>query len=65
MLADMAGTEPQSVDKTTKEAEHHEEDAKAFAEPVTADWRVEAAVKTRWHSIIANPKIILIALFAS
>ncbi|PSR82790.1 quinate permease [Coniella lustricola] len=34
-------------------------------EPVTADWRVQAAVKTRWSSIRANPKIILIALFAS
>ncbi|KAK9775229.1 putative General substrate transporter [Seiridium cardinale] len=32
---------------------------------VTADWRVEAAVKDRWHSIKANPKILFIALFAS
>lgn len=34
-------------------------------EVATADWRVQAAVKDRWHSIKANPKIIFIALFAS
>lgn len=34
-------------------------------EAVTADWRVQAAVADRWHSIKANPKIILIAFFAS
>lgn len=44
---------------------HEEETAKSYVEPVTADWRVEAAVKTRWHSIKANPKIIMVALFAS
>lgn len=47
------------------EPPRHEEKAPSNVEPVTADWRVEAAVKTRWHSIKANPKIILIALFAS
>lgn len=36
-----------------------------FDEAVTADWRVQAAIKDRWHSIKANPKIIFIALFAS
>lgn len=61
----MAETKPPSVEKATKETGHHEEDAKVFVEPVTADWRVETAVKTRWHSIRANPKIVLIALFAS
>lgn len=42
-----------------------EQPSKRYGEPVTADWRVEAAVKTRWHSLTTNPKIILIALFAS
>jgi hypothetical protein len=34
-------------------------------EVATADWRVQAAVKDRWHTIKANPKILFIALFAS
>ncbi|ORY63921.1 quinate permease [Pseudomassariella vexata] len=34
-------------------------------EPITAEWRVDEAVKTRWSSITSNPKIMLIALFAS
>lgn len=46
-------------------ARHEEETTKPDVEPVTADWRVEEAVKTRWHSITENPKIIMIALFAS
>lgn len=45
--------------------EVQEERVQDHEEPVTADWRVQAAVKTRWSSIKANPKIILIALFAS
>lgn len=46
-------------------ARAEDEPKQSYIEPVTADWRVEAAVKTRWHSLKANPKIILIALFAS
>lgn len=38
---------------------------KAPAEPVSAQWRVDDAAKTRWSAITSNPKIILIALFAS
>ncbi|CAN8103683.1 unnamed protein product [Discula destructiva] len=47
------------------EDQPHKDGATGREEPVTAEWRVNAAVKTRWHSIRANPKIILIALLAS
>lgn len=62
--AKMAASEPQNVEDITA-TRGLDEDAKGVIEPVTADWRVEAAVKTRWHSIRTNPKIIVIALFAS
>lgn len=61
---DMDETAPRNLDKM-KEGGSHEEEAKRHVEPVTADWRVETAVKTRWSSITTNPKLILIALFAS
>lgn len=60
----MAGTESQYGDRL-KATRGLEEDMKGNVEPVTAEWRLEAAVKTRWSSIRANPKIILIALLAS
>lgn len=65
VLANMAGTGPQDVEHTKEAEQHHEEDVKGHVEPVTADWRMESAVKDRWHSIRTNPKLILIALFAS
>lgn len=60
----MAESDSQYVEHI-KAAQGLDEDAKGGIEPVTADWRVEVAVKTRWSSIRANPKIIVIALFAS
>lgn len=60
----MAESESQYVEHI-KAARGLDEDAKGSIEPVTAEWRVEVAVKTRWSSIRANPKIIIIALFAS
>lgn len=60
----MAESESQYV-AHIKAARGLDEDAKGNIEPVTAEWRVEVAVKTRWSSIRANPKIIIIALFAS
>ncbi|KAI1075367.1 quinate permease [Whalleya microplaca] len=49
----------------TKQEDAHALPSDKHIEAVTADWRVEEATKSRWHSITSNPKIILIALFAS
>lgn len=38
---------------------------KSHKVPLSAQQRVDAAVKTRWSSITSNPKLILIALLAS
>lgn len=53
---------PQHIAAASEQGEPTE---KAPTEPVTAQWRVDDAVKTRWSAITSNPKIILIALFAS
>lgn len=60
----MAGAESQYAERI-KATRGLDSETKGTIEPVTADWRVEVAVKTRWSSIRANPKIIIIALFAS
>lgn len=63
---------PFVMDEKTAAPQHivaaSEQDAhtdKTPTQPVTAQWRVDDAVKTRWSAITSNPKIILIALLAS
>ncbi|KAI0005203.1 quinate permease [Xylariaceae sp. FL0662B] len=50
--------QPQPSDTPAERGDDH-------LQAVTAEWRVKAAAASRWHSILSNPKLVVIALFAS
>lgn len=60
-MAEKVGSAPQHIG----DVEDSVNIEKSHDVTLSAQQRVDAAVKTRWSSITSNPKLIVIALFAS